>query len=313
MYESLLSTTLASDIPSHRAAHQRMKATGHNPYEFLRRRVSGASAGDDDSLDGSDGSGSGIGTPRGSRDGSRSLLATSMPVKIVLPHRTSSRSHAGLPPLEPKTSLSERQGLLVPGLRGAMRMTPSMSASGQGSRGMRGDGGGGDAYEEQDGTPEATPRARNQLQGMSTATLARSTDPSDTTDQRHTQTQAQAQQQQQQQPLGSGRTRRGSRSASVSRERETFRQDPGAVLELVGEADDGDADGDLNGGRGRAQSGSPDDAEDGAAGVAPGVPGRERRESEMNKRGRGFMPPHIIARQESARSGDVGWRSMVED
>lgn len=304
MYESLLSTTLASDIPSHRAAHQRMKATGQNPYEFLRRRVSGQGGhGDDDSLDGSEGSGSGIGTPRG--NGSRSLLATSMPVNIVLPHRSGPghRANAGLPPLEPKTSLSERQGLLVPGLRGAMRMSSSgagnsnngsVNGRSAGERGRTGPGRGAEDEGEGEGTPEATPRPRNHVQGFSTATLPATAHAS-----AHT-------------PSGAGRTRRASRSASVSREGETFRQDPGAVLELVGEADDVDLqsaspdDRDATGSRGSAGRG-----EEVGVGASGNSRERERRESDMRKPA--FMPPHIIARQESARSGDVGWRSMVED
>ena len=305
MYESLLSTTLASDIPSHRAAHQRMKATGRNPYEFLRRRVSGTSGGggDDDSLDGSEGSGSGsgMGTPRGTggREG-RSLLATSMPVNIIMPNnRRSGARTADLPPLEPKTSLSERQGVLVPALRGAMRFSVIRSGSGSnagaGSASGSGSGGGGGAgrtergRQYEDDTPEATPRPRTHVQGFNTGPAPSTANASGSV----------------QEPAG--RTRRGSRSASVSRERETFRQDPGAVLELVGEGEDGDA-------TIGASAGVNATAERGEMGDATEV-ARERRES-MDRAGemkKGFMPPHILARQESLRSDDVGWRSMISD
>ena len=78
--------------------------------------------------------------------------------------------------------------------------------------------------------------------------------------------------------------RRGSRSASVSREREgvkTYGADPGAVFETL--ADEGEDDEDDENGR----------------------PGALRD-------GRKFVPPHVLARNES-REPDVGWRSLVSD
>lgn len=100
MVEANLSTTFAADAPSHRAAWRQFERNS-SIYTALRREpvLSDEASTDDDSAGGS----------------GFSKLATSMPVSIAMPVR------ARLPPKERKTSLSDRQGILVPPLMAAMR------------------------------------------------------------------------------------------------------------------------------------------------------------------------------------------------
>ena len=100
MVEANLSTTFAADAPSHRAAWRQFERNS-SIYTALRREsvLSDETSTDDDSAGGS----------------GFSKLATSMPVSIAMPAR------ARLPPKERKTSLSDRQGILVPPLMAAMR------------------------------------------------------------------------------------------------------------------------------------------------------------------------------------------------
>jgi hypothetical protein len=100
--EANLSTTFAADAPSHRAAWRRIKQNS-SIYAAMQRRSSDASDSENES-----------------EEGAISKLAVSMPLNIALPPaRTTSVS--GLLPLERKTSLSEREGVLVPPLKAAMR------------------------------------------------------------------------------------------------------------------------------------------------------------------------------------------------
>ena len=92
MVEANLSHTFAADAPSHRSAWKKHLEQGTSMFDSIRRTSDTTS--EEDSVG--------------------SLLATSMPVAIALKRRT------GLPPMEPKTSLTDRQ-ILVPPLRAAMR------------------------------------------------------------------------------------------------------------------------------------------------------------------------------------------------
>ncbi|WVQ82011.1 hypothetical protein IAT38_004139 [Cryptococcus sp. DSM 104549] len=101
MVEANLSYTFAADLPSHRAAWRRIEKNG-SMYEALRR---GPHSPEDDDPD--------------VDEGSISKLATSVPIAIH-PIRAG-KSNGVIPPLQRKTSLSDRQGMLVPPLLAAMR------------------------------------------------------------------------------------------------------------------------------------------------------------------------------------------------
>lgn len=97
--EETLSTTYASHAPSHRSGHQK-RQTRSDLYGPLRRR----NTDDSDSITDID-------------ENAVSKLATSVPVHIALP----GPSKATVYPFERKTSLSDREGILVPPLIKAMR------------------------------------------------------------------------------------------------------------------------------------------------------------------------------------------------
>ncbi|WVR07443.1 hypothetical protein IAU60_004484 [Kwoniella sp. DSM 27419] len=101
LVEANLSRTFAADAPSHRAAWKRISEKG-SMYATLRRG-SNTSDTDEDPVD----------------ESSISKLAMSMPMAIHLPKAKTRK--AEVPEFERKTSLSERQGLLVPPLLKAMR------------------------------------------------------------------------------------------------------------------------------------------------------------------------------------------------
>ncbi|ORX38595.1 hypothetical protein BD324DRAFT_649953 [Kockovaella imperatae] len=101
MVEANLSRTFAADAPSHRSAWKRHLERGTSMFDSIRRPTE-YSANDDDMS-----------------DNSISQLATSMPVAIAL--NPSRRRQGELPPRERKTSLTDREGILVPPLRVAMR------------------------------------------------------------------------------------------------------------------------------------------------------------------------------------------------
>ncbi|ODN92756.1 hypothetical protein L198_05550 [Cryptococcus wingfieldii CBS 7118] len=100
LLETNLSHTFAADLPSHRAAWRRFEQNG-SMYEALRRGqtyIPGEEDEDDESQ--------------------ASKLATSVPIQIN-PIRAGKASAPVA--FERKTSLSDRQGLMVPRLKGAMR------------------------------------------------------------------------------------------------------------------------------------------------------------------------------------------------
>jgi hypothetical protein len=41
--------------------------------------------------------------------------------------------------------------------------------------------------------------------------------------------------------------------------------------------------------------------------------GEEGEEAGTLRENKVFVPPHVLARKESLKSGDVGWRSMVAE
>lgn len=97
-FADILTSSYASQMPAHRIAARR-KQVGKLPQLFnphLRRNMS--YDGEEENL---------------------SKLATSVPLAIVSPSRPARGPH----PLERKTSLTEREGVLVPPLRQAMRKT----------------------------------------------------------------------------------------------------------------------------------------------------------------------------------------------
>ncbi|WVQ74839.1 hypothetical protein IAR50_004446 [Cryptococcus sp. DSM 104548] len=100
LLETNLSHTFAADLPSHRAAWRRFEQNG-SMYEALRRGHK-YFPGDDEEDD----------------ESQVSKLATSVPIQIN-PLRSGKTSAPVA--FERKTSLSDRQGVLVPGLKGAMR------------------------------------------------------------------------------------------------------------------------------------------------------------------------------------------------
>lgn len=113
--DNKLSSTLAVDMPSHRSAWRRIEQS-QSIYDSFRNRVEGEARRRDADSD-SDSSDTEA-TPK-----NPSMFATSMPVQIAMPKRTGHRK-AEESNLERKTSLTERPGLLVPGLLAAMREKP---------------------------------------------------------------------------------------------------------------------------------------------------------------------------------------------
>ncbi|OWZ40726.1 hypothetical protein C351_03434 [Cryptococcus neoformans c8] len=211
MLEANLSHTFAADLPSHRAAWRRIEQNG-SMYEALRggRRP-------DTNYNPVD-------------DSEMSKFATSVPIAIN-PIRA---GQASVPvALERKTSLTDRPGIFVPGLRPAMR---EKGVARSNSLGL--------------GFPKGVQ-----------SSLARGR-PSD-------------------------QQRKASRSASVSREREavqSYAADPGAVFETL-------ADGEVE----------EEEEEEDATATGKGT--------VMEK---GFVPPHVLARQEDSKKlPDVGWRSLA--
>jgi hypothetical protein len=111
---------LAASAPSHRAAWTRSETTGNlRWFDKLAKDRRSLQPPDGDSADDRNDDS----TP------STLTLATSMPVTIVAPEKRKVVGFAS-PDLERKTSLSEKEGKLVPPLRSAMRQR---GASGSGS------------------------------------------------------------------------------------------------------------------------------------------------------------------------------------
>lgn len=193
--QDTLSSTYASNAPSHRSAHRRLLAGEKDLYApVFRRKV----------------------TSSGSNDDIVSNMATSVPIAIAFHgHATNGQASRAIPyAFERKTSLSDKEGILVPPLIKAMRQ-----------RGIVVEG--------------------NSL-GLTT-------------------------------PISPAKTRRngdgGGKSVQVG-----FKADPGPVLETMTDQDAGET-------------------EDVGA-------------LRENKK---FVPPHVLARKESLKSGDVGWRSMISE
>jgi hypothetical protein len=191
MVEANLSRTFAADAPSHRAAWRRIEQYG-SIYESLRP---GSAEGDD--------------AAEVTTDESKiSRLATSVPMGIILPQ---ARSRPVLP-LERKTSLSEREGVLVPSLMKAMRKDSDRRSGSSG---------------------ESEERLTSRT--LLPASLAREIETDQERESRETSEQTPA--------LASASTplRRNSRSVSGTRERDQLRSyahDPGAVFESLADGSD---------------------------------------------------------------------------
>lgn len=110
MVEANLSKTLAADAPSHRAAW-RVIEQNSSIYHSLRRTSTDSLGSDTDSS-------------------TVSKLAMSMPMNIAAPRPA--RAASALVDLQRKTSLTDREGILVPSLIAAMRQRgiPSSNALG---------------------------------------------------------------------------------------------------------------------------------------------------------------------------------------
>lgn len=179
-----------------------MRETGRDLYEVGRRRPTSSASGS--STD----------------ETNISVLATSMPVRIVLSQRDLTNWGSATPELERKTSLSERQGLLVPPLKTAMRRKGrGLGASGVSAGVVEGDGSGETTpgVGMEDGTPRPRASFGEQASGSGV------------------------------QENGADLRQRESRSASISRDRtrdqaKSFRLDPGPVFEALGKDDGGDED-----------------------------------------------------------------------
>jgi hypothetical protein len=127
LVEKKLIQLMAADAPSHRSAWrndtqklwQALGTTTNRSFVYpgtgARERRESEEAEDD------------------SDDGQTSLFATSMPVRIALP-RPSGTNNAIL---EPKTSLVEKQGMMVPPLKTAMRRGSKLDKSDPQGQGMR--------------------------------------------------------------------------------------------------------------------------------------------------------------------------------
>lgn len=104
----LESRLYAKDAPSHRSAWTTIDDEKAALYRSFRRKTGLTDdEADDEADDGSE------------ERGGTSKLATSMPAAVAM--RGKQRTTSGLPPMERKTSLSERGGILVPSLLAAMR------------------------------------------------------------------------------------------------------------------------------------------------------------------------------------------------
>lgn len=105
MIEDNLSRTFAADAPSHRAAWKKFERN-QSIVHSLRRTTTD-----------SDGS---VSNSEYADEASISKLATSVPVGINI-RKSAMKRRTELPPMERKTSLSDREGILVPPLMAAMR------------------------------------------------------------------------------------------------------------------------------------------------------------------------------------------------
>lgn len=120
LVENKLIDLVAADAPSHRAAWRNNKdqlwqALGRyqsRPFGSAPKRVRS-----NENLDGA-------ADVKEMDTSSSDYLATSMPIQIQMPRRQNSANYV----LEPKTSLVERPGVLVPPLRAVIR-TPTSSSS----------------------------------------------------------------------------------------------------------------------------------------------------------------------------------------
>lgn len=121
LVQSKLVSMMAADAPSHRAAwrnnpHELWEAldmTTTKRFIYPSTKASHSPKGDDQ--EGSEGA---------DESNKISMLATSVPVNVAIPRPARSSVVA----LEPKTSLTDRQGILVPGLRQAMNRSVSHTA-----------------------------------------------------------------------------------------------------------------------------------------------------------------------------------------
>lgn len=131
LVEKKLIQLMAADAPSHRSAWRNdtqklWQALGQTTNRtFISPSATRRTRGGDDDEDGSD----------DEDENKTSFFATSMPVRITMP------KESGVPKeLEPKTSLVDRKGMLVPPLRNAMRRAGSSDSDSSSIRRMAGDG-----------------------------------------------------------------------------------------------------------------------------------------------------------------------------
>lgn len=109
---------LAASAPSHRAAWTKSETTGNlRWFDKLAKERRSSQSHDGNSADGEN----------ENEESNPSTLATSMPVHIVEPEKRKTVGFASQD-LERKTSLSEREGKLVPPLRSAMRQRGASGA-----------------------------------------------------------------------------------------------------------------------------------------------------------------------------------------